>query len=29
MCMIILLAKQGSAHDECRDNRRIFGLFED
>ena len=29
MCMTILLAKQGSANDECRDNGRIFGLFED
>ena len=29
MCMPVLLAKQGSANDDCRDNSRIFGLFED
>ena len=28
MCMTILLAKQGSANDECRDNDRIFGFLK-
>ena len=27
-CMIILLAKQDSTYDECRDNDRIFGFLK-